>query len=152
VATPAGLTLLKLIAWTDRSVDLRRKDAVDLGYLLSTYEQIPDIREALYEDENTGAMEGYDWDLSLAAAHLLGRHTRAIAQSDTQQRIARLADGELDTLNLDRLSDLWRCKLLIIMNNCGIIILLLDDWGTKMAIVTTLFSGSGKKISFFPCG
>jgi predicted nucleotidyltransferase len=105
VATPAGLTLLKLIAWTDRSVDLRRKDALDLGYLLSTYEQIPDIRDALYEDENTGIMEGYDWDLSLAAAHLLGRHTRAIARSDTQQRIAHLADGELEPLTLDRLAE-----------------------------------------------
>ena len=105
VATPAGLTLLKLIAWTDRSVDLRRKDAVDLGYLLSTYEQIPDVRDALYEDENTAIMEGYDWDLSLAAAHLLGRHARAIARSDTQRRIAHLADEELELLNLDRLAE-----------------------------------------------
>ena len=105
VATPAGLTLLKLIAWTDRSVDLRRKDAVDLGYLLSTFEQIPDIQDALYEDENAGIMEGYDWDLSLAAAHLLGRHARAIAQSDTRQRIAHLADGEPEPLNLDRLAE-----------------------------------------------
>lgn len=105
VATPAGLTLLKLIAWTDRSVDLRRKDAVDLGYLLSTYEQIPDTRDALYEDENTGIMEGYDWDLSLAAAHLLGRHARAIARSDTRRRIAHLADGEPEPLTLDRFAE-----------------------------------------------
>ncbi len=105
VATPAGLTLLKLIAWTDRSTDLRRKDAIDLGYLLSSYDQIPDIQDALYQHENTVTMEGYDWDLSLAAAHLLGRHARAIARSDTRQRITRLANGELEPLNFNRLAE-----------------------------------------------
>ncbi len=105
VATPAGLALLKVIAWTDRSADLRRKDAVDFGYLLSTHEQIPDVRDTLYEDDYTGVMESYDWDLSLAAAHLLGQRARAIARPDTQRRIAHLSKGELEPLNLDRLAE-----------------------------------------------
>ncbi len=32
VATPAGMVLLKLIAWTDRSRDVRARDATDLRY------------------------------------------------------------------------------------------------------------------------
>lgn len=35
VATPAGMMLLKLIAWTDRPADLQRKDAMDIAYLLA---------------------------------------------------------------------------------------------------------------------
>ena len=105
VATPAGLVLLKLIAWMDRPVDQRRKDAEDLGYILSTYEEIPDIRDALYENENTDIMEEYGWDPPLAAARLLGRHAKAIARPETQRQIARLADGELQSLNLDRLAE-----------------------------------------------
>jgi len=43
VATPAGIALLKIIAWTDRKNN-RKKDAKDLFYLLNTYDQIPATR------------------------------------------------------------------------------------------------------------
>ncbi len=33
VATPVGMAVLKLIAWTDRNADMRSKDAKDLLYL-----------------------------------------------------------------------------------------------------------------------
>ncbi|MEA2079708.1 MAG: nucleotidyl transferase AbiEii/AbiGii toxin family protein [Pseudomonadota bacterium] len=66
VANPIGLVLLKLIAWIDRAADVRRKDARDIGYLLSSYEKIPEVTGTLYED--TGIMETYDWDLTLAAS------------------------------------------------------------------------------------
>lgn len=48
VVTPVGMTLLKLIAWTDRAKDKRKRDAEDMAYLLRNYEEIPAIGEALY--------------------------------------------------------------------------------------------------------
>ena len=105
VATPVGMVLLKLIAWTDRATDLRKKDALDIAYLLTTYEAIQDVVDALYEGENIHIMETYDWDITLAAAHLLGEHAKAIAQENTRQEIVRLANGELDGLTTERLAE-----------------------------------------------
>ena len=103
VATPAGMALLKIIAWTDRASDLRRKDAMDIAYLLTTYEAIQDVIDALYDGDNTQIMERYDWDITQAAAHLLGQHARSIAQASTREEIVRLANGESGALNLERL-------------------------------------------------
>ena len=44
-ATPQGMALLKIIAWTDRGPGNRKKDAEDLCYLLGTYEKIPAITD-----------------------------------------------------------------------------------------------------------
>jgi predicted nucleotidyltransferase len=49
IASAAGLALLKAIAWTDRSPDLRAKDAKDLLYLAHTYERLPFVD--VYADE-----------------------------------------------------------------------------------------------------
>ncbi len=98
VATPAGLVLLKLIAWTDRAKDLRKKDAIDIAYLLSTYEVIQEVLEVLYESDNTDVMEKYGWNLTQAAAHLLGQRAKAIAQVSTQQEIEQLANSGFDHL------------------------------------------------------
>jgi len=103
VATPAGMVLLKIIAWTDQAKDLRRKDAMDIAYLLSAYEVVQDVVNVLYNGENTQIMESYDWDIRQASAYLLGQHAKSIAQANTRRQIAGLANGELDELNLDRL-------------------------------------------------
>lgn len=92
VATPAGMVLLKLIAWTDRASDMRRKDAVDIAYLLSMYERIPKIQDALY-GERSDIMNRYDWDITQSSAYLLGEHSLGIAQEQTRLMIARLANG-----------------------------------------------------------
>jgi predicted nucleotidyltransferase len=109
VVTPAGLVLLKIIAWTDRASDLRKKDARDIAYLLSTYEIIKDVTDALFEGNSMHVMEKYDWDISQAAAHLLGQHANNIAQEKTRQEIAQLANGEFGELNFERLT-LEMCK------------------------------------------
>jgi len=103
VATPVGMVLLKLIAWTDRAADLRKKDALDIAYLLTTYEAIREVAGSAYEDDNVNIMETYGWDLTLTAAHLLGQHAVGIAQENTRQEILRLASGELDGLTTERL-------------------------------------------------
>jgi predicted nucleotidyltransferase len=87
VASPQGMALLKIIAWTDRDPGNRKKDAEDLCYLLSTYEEDPAITERMYEDE--GLMTAYDWDNSLGGAYLLGKDARKIASEKTREFIKK---------------------------------------------------------------
>lgn len=103
VATPEGMALLKIISWTDRARDLRSKDAKDIGYLLSSYESIPEVNDTLYAD--TKIMETYGWDITQAAACLLGQRARHIAKLNTAQMIKALESKETGGLNLDLLSE-----------------------------------------------
>ena len=66
---------------------------------------IQDVIDALYAGDNTQIMERYAWDITQAAAHLLGQHAKRIAQANTQREIARLANGELGELDLERLAE-----------------------------------------------
>lgn len=104
VATPPGMALLKLIAWMDRGRGKRQKDALDIAYLLSTYESIRAVIDALYDEDGCLTLETYEWEVTLAAAHLLRRHASQIAQIETRHEIARLARGELGELHLGQLA------------------------------------------------
>jgi len=88
VATPAGMSLLKLIAWSDRASDLRTRDATDLRYFLGNYDRIPSVLEAIYNDPESG--NKYGWDATLMSARLLGKHSAAIASPETMQAIKSL--------------------------------------------------------------
>jgi predicted nucleotidyltransferase len=103
VATPTGMALLKLVAWTDRSPDKRKRDAQDFLYLLKHNESMPGIRDRSYDDN--GIMEQYSWDIRLAGAHLLGVDAAAIARPPTKQHIEALLTGKLsaEQRNVDRL-------------------------------------------------
>jgi len=82
VASPAGVSLLKLIAWNDReNPEFREKDASDFLYLIDTYNKIPEIRECLYEQE---FMETQDWDETKASAMKLGRDVSKITDENTK--------------------------------------------------------------------
>jgi len=67
VASPQGLALLKIIAWDDRDRDLRAKDAIDLAYLLESYQSVEQVVDRLYETD--GLMERYDWDVDQGNVH-----------------------------------------------------------------------------------
>jgi len=103
VVTPVGMALLKIISWTDRARDLRDKDAKDIAYLLSTYELIPEVKNSLYTD--TKIIEKYDWDITQAAACLLGCRARNIAKENTVKMINALVEEEIDKLNLELLAE-----------------------------------------------
>ncbi|MFH1068503.1 MAG: nucleotidyl transferase AbiEii/AbiGii toxin family protein [Candidatus Glassbacteria bacterium] len=96
VATPIGIALLKIIAWTDRK---SKKDVKDLFYLLSQSDKIPAIRDSMYRDEEP--MIKYDWDSTLAGAYLLGKEVNKISSSKTKEVIQNLIDGKIDGLNKD---------------------------------------------------
>ncbi|MGF1768986.1 nucleotidyl transferase AbiEii/AbiGii toxin family protein [Enterovibrio makurazakiensis] len=80
VCSPAGITLLKLISWRDRDVQKRKKDAVDLLYLIENYKKIPQVEELLWADE---WMDKYDFDGDKASAAKLGHDAKAIASPET---------------------------------------------------------------------
>ena len=82
VASPAGIVLLKLIAWLERDRDKKPKDAEDINYIISSYSKIPEISGALYED---GHMEALEWDESLASARKIAFDCAKIASQETAQ-------------------------------------------------------------------
>lgn len=96
VATPAGMTVLKIMSWADCSADIRPKDAKGLGCLLSTYENIPCVRNQLFESESI--MERYDWDIRLAGAHKLGMGSASIAATRTCEEIVKILTERQDRL------------------------------------------------------
>ena len=101
VATPAGVALLKIIAWTDRAANLRKKDASDLAYLMKNYEKIPEIIDIIYDDALV--LEHFDWNTALAGAFVLGRDTRAIASNGALGIVAKLRNGEFKNKTLETL-------------------------------------------------
>ncbi|MBK8075263.1 MAG: nucleotidyl transferase AbiEii/AbiGii toxin family protein [Kineosporiaceae bacterium] len=100
VPTVPGLTLLKLVAWSERHL-LHRRDAVDLDEIIGWYAQ-GRFLDALYAD--VALLELYDFDIELAAAHRLGSDVSALLSPAAhvaieallgQDRRARLAGDML---------------------------------------------------------
>jgi predicted nucleotidyltransferase len=87
------MALLKLVAWGDRGIDLRPKDAQDLLYLMNTYLKIDAMENEAYE---SGVMDRFDHEFDQAGAYLLSLHARQIAAPATSHRITEiLQDGAL---------------------------------------------------------
>lgn len=94
VASPEGLTLLKLVAWLERDAQIRRKDAADIAYLASNYENIPGQTDRFYE-QHEAVLEAHDWDTRLAGAHVLGMAIANIASESTLAFLKRSLDEDL---------------------------------------------------------
>ena len=94
VASPQGLALLKLVAWSERDAQTRRKDAADIAYLASNYENIPGQMDRLFE-QHESILEAYGWDKRLAGAQLLGKETAQIANKSTMKVLRRLLSKDL---------------------------------------------------------
>lgn len=94
VVTPSGLSLLKIICWTDRDADLRGKDAKDLLYLLKSYEDIPEIKDSIFEYPEE--MEKFDWDITMGSAFKLGIDAAAISSKQTTEYLKQIEDDQVD--------------------------------------------------------
>ena len=86
VANPVAMIILKMVAWTERDRELRKKDAADIGYILQNYAKIPSVLSCLYED---GHMERCDWDEDMASAELLGIEIADVSAEATRQCIIK---------------------------------------------------------------
>ncbi len=84
VASPVGMTILKLVAWLDRPIEKRPKDADDFRYLIKSYTKIPEIYDAIFEE---GYMEEQEWEEEKACAMKMGHDAALIAKTKTKQFI-----------------------------------------------------------------
>lgn len=91
VVSPVGLTVLKLVAWTDRGKGDNR-DAVDFYKLLTSYADAGN-GDRLYGEE-IHLLEEANYDFELAGARLLGKDVAAILTPDTAARITGLLRSE----------------------------------------------------------
>jgi len=103
VASPEGLMILKLISWSSRARELRQKDANDIHYLLTTYLDIKNIKEDIYEQSNVAQTELYDWEPGQASCSLFGKECRKIISDETYAEISKLSNTE-NTANIERLA------------------------------------------------
>ena len=80
IPTAAGYTALKLRAWNDRwTTQYETKDASDIAAAVYWYAEDKTVFSRLYEtDEGIETLTGVDFDVSLAAAQLLGRDAMAV--------------------------------------------------------------------------
>ena len=92
-ASPTGLAILKIIAWDDRTVDLRNRDAKDISYIMKNYLEAGN-KEHLYNDAPDLFSEE-DYDYELAGARLLGRDIACIVQRETKTAILRILESQI---------------------------------------------------------
>ena len=91
VVTPAALSLLKLISWSDRDANLKSKDAKDFLFLVRTYEEIPEINDWIFE--HSDIREQLGWDIRLASAYKLGVDAGNIATEQTKAHLAKIRNS-----------------------------------------------------------
>ena len=84
-ASPAGLALMKLVAWLAGRYE-RGKDSRDLGLLLAHYHELGN-QDRLY-DEQVQLLAKVDYDLEMAGAMLLGHDVAAMCQPATKALLA----------------------------------------------------------------
>ena len=99
VASLPGLTLLKLVAWSDRGRETN-KDAADLYRLLTAYADAGNT-DRLYDHE-IDLLEAVGFDMELAGAELLGRDVARASSAVPLDQIRFLIKSERE---LERLTN-----------------------------------------------
>jgi predicted nucleotidyltransferase len=99
VASVPGLTLLKLVAWSDRGRETN-KDATDLYRLLTSYADAGNA-DRLYDHE-MDLLEAVGFDMELAGAELLGRDVARICSMPILDQVQSLLESEPDLERLVR--------------------------------------------------
>ena len=101
VASPSGILLLKLIAWTERAREYQGKDAIDIYYVIKHYSRIPTVVDALYDQDY---MDAQDHDDMKASAMMLADEIATFAKKKTLTYIKQALlnnDGVLERLKVD---------------------------------------------------
>lgn len=88
VASPAGLLLLKLLAWNERHDQKPGRDAADIAYVLR--HAVTLISERVLFEEHLALVSGLEYDIDLAAAYVLGNQIRRLTSAKTQAQLAAI--------------------------------------------------------------
>ncbi len=91
VASPAGLSLMKLIAWTDRVQEKRTRDASDFKFIIESLERSPDMVDRLFDKI---LLTKYDGDVLQISAHLLGKDVGKIISEPSRSVLTDLYDDK----------------------------------------------------------
>jgi predicted nucleotidyltransferase len=85
IASLAGIFILKIVAWSERHLSTN-KDADDMGFILQNYYTINEDRIVA---EHPDLFDDPDFDMTTAAAHLMGRDMAQILNDspETKQKI-----------------------------------------------------------------
>jgi predicted nucleotidyltransferase len=92
-ATPAGLAVLKVIAWNDR-LPQGSKDAGDLAFLMRNY--LDAGNQKRLAEEHPDLLAADDFDYERAGARLLGRDMAKVMSAETTKVVLEILDRETD--------------------------------------------------------
>ena len=87
VASAAGLTIMKFIAWADRPHE-RSRDAQDVAYILDRYLDVGNVER--FQKDHKDLVDVENFDYVLAGARLLGRDIARIGKPETIARIREI--------------------------------------------------------------
>ena len=91
VASPAGLAILKIIAWAERPSE-RNKDAYDLGFIMGNYLDAGNYERLM--DQHYDLVTVEDFDYTRAGCRLLGRDIGSTANPETRAKIQDTLQAE----------------------------------------------------------
>jgi len=97
VASLAGLSMIKLIAWEDRKNSIKR-DGEDLALIMKDYADAGNI-DRIYDSDDNDIIKECDFDIELAGSQLLGRDIGRIAKDKTRDKLLSIIAGELEDKN-----------------------------------------------------
>lgn len=97
VVSLAGLTILKIFAWSERGSVTENKDAIDFLTLLRTYNETGN-EDRIYDLPAQEDLEAMNYDQELMGAWLLGYDVAAIADKKTIETMAGLIDEKKEKL------------------------------------------------------
>ena len=90
-ATPAGLAVLKVIAWSDRT-PRGNKDAGDLDFLMRNYMDAGN--QSRLAEEHADLLADDDFDYERAGARLLGRDMAKLMAPETRRVVLEILEQE----------------------------------------------------------
>jgi len=99
IVSLAGLSILKIFAWSERGTNTENKDAVDLVTLLLAYYEAGN-KETVYKVLPPEVREAVDHNPEQMGACLLGYDAGTIAEADTLEVIKTLIENKKDRLVL----------------------------------------------------
>ena len=97
IASPAAMIYLKMIAVYDRADDRRKKDALDIHYILQNYNQVQTKVDLKSDERYQQALEKTDNDLLYANALIAGQDIGTIVQENTRARILEIIRIETES-------------------------------------------------------
>jgi predicted nucleotidyltransferase len=106
LASPAGVALLKFVAYNDRPAQ-RRRDIQDIFYIAENYLAAGN-EDRLYDPQSgdTGLLEDENFDYRTAGARLLGRDIVPLLNKKTKSLVSRILDENPSSGSMDQLIDI----------------------------------------------